>query len=59
MNNNMIEMIDPNDTSHSRYQYQYYDGILLKRRLPADKKWLPGWLASQTDMLADDWQIVE
>lgn len=24
----------------------------------ADKKWLPGWLASQTDMLADDWQIV-
>jgi len=20
---------------------------------------LPGWLASQTDMLADDWQIVE
>ena len=25
----------------------------------ADKKWLPGWLASQTDMLAEDWQIVE
>jgi len=25
----------------------------------ADKKWLPGWLASQTDMLADDWMIVE
>jgi len=25
----------------------------------ADKKWLPGWLASQTDMLADDWDIVE
>jgi len=24
----------------------------------ADGKWLPGWLASQTDMLADDWQIV-
>lgn len=24
----------------------------------ADKKWLPGWLASQTDMLSDDWQIV-
>ena len=24
----------------------------------ADKKWLPGWLASQTDMLADDWQIL-
>lgn len=24
----------------------------------ADKKWLPGWLASQTDILADDWLIV-
>ena len=25
----------------------------------ADKKWLPGWLASQTDMLAEDWQVIE
>lgn len=25
----------------------------------ADKKWLPGWLASQTDMLAEDWIIIE
>ncbi len=25
----------------------------------AQKKWLPGWLASQTDMLSDDWVIVE
>lgn len=25
----------------------------------ADQKWLPGWLASQTDMLADDWEVVE
>lgn len=24
----------------------------------ADKKWLPGWLASQTDMMAKDWGIV-
>ncbi len=24
----------------------------------ADGKMQPGWLASQTDMLADDWQIV-
>lgn len=24
----------------------------------ADKKWQPGWLASQTDLLADDWQVV-
>lgn len=25
----------------------------------ADKKWQPGWLASQADMLAEDWEIVE
>jgi allantoicase len=24
----------------------------------AQGKWLPGWLASQTDMLAEDWVIV-
>ena len=24
----------------------------------AQKEWIPGWLASQTDMLADDWCIV-
>lgn len=28
------------------------------RMFTADKKILTGWLASQTDMLADDWQIV-
>jgi hypothetical protein len=25
----------------------------------ADKKWQPGWLASQADMLAKDWQVVD
>jgi len=25
----------------------------------ADKKWLPGWLASQTEILANDWMIVD
>lgn len=25
----------------------------------AQKQWIPGWLASQSDMLADDWMIVE
>jgi len=24
----------------------------------ADEKWQPGWLASQTDMLSEDWIIV-
>ena len=25
----------------------------------ATKQWLPGWLASQTDLLSDDWAVVE
>lgn len=25
----------------------------------AQKKWQPGWLASQGDLFADDWQVVE
>lgn len=25
----------------------------------AQKKWQPGWLASQADMLADDWMLVD
>jgi hypothetical protein len=25
----------------------------------ADKKWQPGWLASQADLLASDWEIAE
>lgn len=24
----------------------------------AEQKWQPGWLASQADMLAEDWQVV-
>jgi hypothetical protein len=29
------------------------------RMRTADKKVLTGWLASQSDMLAEDWQVVE
>lgn len=25
----------------------------------AQKKWQPGWLASQADMLADDWEVID
>ena len=25
----------------------------------AQKQWIPGWLASQSDMLADDWMVVD
>ena len=29
------------------------------RMMTADKKVLTGWLASQSDVLAEDWQIIE
>lgn len=29
------------------------------RMFTADKKILTGWLASQTDMLADDWELIK
>ena len=29
------------------------------RMMTADKKVLTGWLASQTDVLSEDWEIVE
>lgn len=29
------------------------------RMLTADKKVLTGWLASQTDMLSNDWELVD
>lgn len=25
----------------------------------AQQQWIPGWLASQSDMLADDWEVIE
>lgn len=25
----------------------------------ANKQWQPGWLASQADVLAEDWQVIE
>lgn len=34
------------------------DALGTIRMLTADKKILTGWLASQTDMLSDDWVIV-
>lgn len=36
--------------------YPMQDCIGMKT---ADHKMQPGWLASQTDMLAEDWEVVE
>jgi AMMECR1 domain-containing protein len=36
----------------------YIDCLPSIRMLTADKKVLTGWLASQTDIFAEDWEIV-
>lgn len=36
--------------------YPFTDSIVMKT---ADNRYCIGWLASQTDMLAEDWRIVE
>ncbi len=36
--------------------FPFTDSIVMKT---ADDKYCIGWLASQTDMLAEDWMIVE
>ena len=36
--------------------YPFTDTVVMKT---ADNKYCIGWLASQTDMLAEDWHIVE
>lgn len=36
--------------------YPFTDSIVMKT---ADDRFCIGWLASQTDMLAEDWHIVE
>ena len=36
--------------------YPFTDSIVMKT---ADDRFCIGWLASQTDMLAEDWRIVE
>ena len=36
-----------------------FDALGSIRMFTADKKILTGWLASQSDMLAEDWQITE
>lgn len=36
--------------------FPFVDSVVMKT---ADDKYCIGWLASQTDMLAEDWHIVE
>jgi hypothetical protein len=36
-----------------------FDALGSIRMFTADKKILTGWLASQTDLLAEDWEVIE
>jgi hypothetical protein len=36
-----------------------FDALGSVRMFTADKKILTGWLASQTDMLSEDWEILD
>lgn len=46
------EVLDKNDKDH-------FEALGSIRMKTADDKILTGWLASQTDMLSEDWEIVK
>jgi hypothetical protein len=46
-----------NDQGHTGFKREYVEAAFIAMKT-ADGKFVP-WLASQTDMLAEDWMIVE
>ena len=52
---------DPHEAPHPELPPNQFEGICGKHinMLTADKTICVGWLASQTDMLVEDWMIVE
>ena len=53
-----IEMQEPDENSKMTQPYIYIDTTNLQTDNPDAPKCRVPWLASQTDMLADDWVIV-
>lgn len=49
----------PHNAGHAREQGGFATVLPSITMKTADGSILMGWLASQTDMLADDWQVVE
>ena len=47
-----VEMVNPNDNSRSRYQYQRRDGTVWRRVLTADGETITDWTALTADELA-------
>jgi len=59
----MPSMVVPADKVNDRTRRHVAEGDLVVGEYivmwTAQGVWQPGWLASQPDMLADDWEIVE
>ena len=53
-----IAIQTPDENSKMTSPYIYIDTTGLQTNNPDAPKSLVPWLASQTDMLADDWQVV-
>lgn len=54
-----IELQTPDENSKMTQPYIYIDTLGLETTNPDAPKGRVPWLASQTDMLAEDWIIVE
>lgn len=54
-----IELQKPDENSKMTHPYIYIDTTGLQTDNPAAPKSRVPWLASQTDMLAEDWEVVE
>ena len=54
-----VEIQNPDENSKMSSPYLYIDTTGLQTENPDVPKSLVPWLASQTDMLAEDWMIVE
>jgi hypothetical protein len=48
----VVEMVDPNDNSRSRYQYQRYKDVVLRRVLSAQGETIADWAALTREELA-------
>lgn len=54
-----IELQRPDEHSKMTYPYIFIDSTGLQTGNPDSPKNRVPWLASQTDMLAEDWELVE
>lgn len=54
-----IELQRPDEYSKMTHQYIFIDTTGLETNNPDAPKDRVPWLASQTDMLAEDWQVVK